>query len=753
MTEISRRLDEVLASRRVNLPLIESRIARWQSVRHEVEDLEATLAVLAGSPGGHEDGYDVARLPVAELQQFALAALESLAAVRARVSRATINLGVSGAARNGKSTLLQALSGLTDQQIPTGAGLPVTAVRSQVFHSAARRASLTMHTPTSFLQALVWPFHEVLALGSGPESLDAFSSWTYPASAAQLPEASRDRPESVPMRQRLVDMQSALGTYREYLTGERREVPLAELRQWVAYPVVGDESPIPCRRYLAVREARIECPFPMGEAISLGLIDLPGLGEIAPGAEAHHVDGLRNDVDFVLVVKRPTPSSAFWGRSDTMTLDLLARARGPVTGRDFAAVVVNSGGCAPGDVASLVQDIGRSVNEGSPDLHNRVFAVDVKDASRVQEELLSPVLRQLAERLAAMDAAVLAQVAQACENHCRAMLALLRPVQDDLRGIVTRTPAELLIKRATALHRGTAAALAELLESLSADAEGQVEDEDYIKQVASAYAEVRDWVDGGFGEGSDAWQARALARMRELHASIPFAVDELNRIRVEMGRRFGSLDEFLTRRRSEFWARIVDAISPTFRGLLGEGSPQVRLRNFQQLLTDAVDPCPETAEAVAQLLDLRLDYRSRVFPDLRRAFEGLRAESSGDSPRMASEGLIVPITAAGASSLFQEIQHLAFEAAGDAQGVLLESAQTTSRIMLAYAEQFDDALIRGGESVNEFLRLADGYRDELWPEESYGTGAANVKVQRLRHAVARLVKALADDSVVENGDR
>ncbi len=83
--------------------------------------------------------------------------------MEARFSRDTVNVGVSGSARMGKSTLLQSVSGLDDRHIPTGKDLPVTAVRSRIHHSpAARRAVLKLHSRESFLTEIVQPYHQNL---------------------------------------------------------------------------------------------------------------------------------------------------------------------------------------------------------------------------------------------------------------------------------------------------------------------------------------------------------------------------------------------------------------------------------------------------------------------------------------------------------------------------------------------------------------------------------------------------------------
>ena len=113
-------------------------------------------------------------------------AIELLRVLEARYSRKTINIGVSGRARVGKSTLLQAISGLEDEQIPTGSGIPVTAVRSQIFHSTTQqRATLSLHSFSTFLDEVLRPYHDELGL-EPPLSAHEFRTRKYPAKETEL---------------------------------------------------------------------------------------------------------------------------------------------------------------------------------------------------------------------------------------------------------------------------------------------------------------------------------------------------------------------------------------------------------------------------------------------------------------------------------------------------------------------------------------------------------------------------------------
>ena len=161
------------------------------------------------------------------------------------------------------------------------------------------------------------------------------------------------------------------------------------------------------RRYLAVRDVRIDCPFPHARVRHLGIVDLPGLGEFAARADQHHVDGLQNEVDAVLLVKRPVEGMAYWGDADARALDLIDSARGFADRRDFVFLVVNSGETAEALVTALRDHIRGQVNSGVPDQFFRVLECDAADPGDVHARVLAPVLDHLAARMPAMDAAAI----------------------------------------------------------------------------------------------------------------------------------------------------------------------------------------------------------------------------------------------------------------------------------------------------------------------------------------------------------
>ncbi|MCF1508588.1 hypothetical protein [Streptomyces glomeratus] len=750
MSDIKESLDAVLRRRREHLPVVDEQMERWTRIRQLARELrDATRSAGAAGPQGPAHAA-LDSLDTEAIERAVQDCLDVLAGVRSRVGRNTVNIGVSGRARNGKSTVLQSLSGLDDQQIPSGRGQPVTAVRSRIYHSATDRgALLTMHTERSFLREVIAPYHAELGLDPAPGDLSAFALYDYPPPADAAGKA--DQPRLAPMLARVREAQEALGTYRHCLTGEVRTVDLSDIREWVAYPEGGAAPPVK-RPYLAVRDAAITCAFPIDEVTALGLVDMPGLGELVPEAEAHHLDGLRNDVDFVIVVKRPTDTNAMWAEEDARALQLIASVCTVADVRDFTMILVNTGMCLPENIRALEDDLTQRLNGNEEHRGYWVVLEDGADRDVVRDRVLRPVLEHLATALPRMDEAVIADAIAVCRERTDAIATELAAWTAVLRTLAVPTSAEQTINRAERLREEVAASLQAWVDTLKARAADDFDDTEFLERVAEVHDDVRSWALDGFGEGAEAWRERALNRLRVDRASLPFASTELNRVRVEMARRFAAVDDVLTQRREDYWAGLVDALGSKLALLVRDAShdadvvrPQGYLQALARVLHDAYDPCPVLAGTLDSALDVRLDYHTRVLPHLRRALGVLLPEpddpAGADGPTTL---LAVPRTAEGAELLLERITQLARQAAYDAQAVLAREPATAAQALFAYGEQFEDSFVRSEQSEVEFRRLVGQFQDRMWPSDGAGAQAVTVQVRRVRGLVAEL-RRLIDD--------
>lgn len=741
MSGIASEVDAVIAARRKLLPEVQAEITSWRRADEAVVALDQALAELCDYKATPNEIVEpLSRLRVSDVRLAITTVIEQLQRVEARVSRNTVNIAVSGGARVGKTTLLQSISGLDDAQLPTGSGIPVTAVRSRVYHTPGRRrAMLELHTFDTFRAAHLQPRHAELGLTATPTDLAEYRAWKYP-----LPG---ERPDFTPTQVKyltdLREMQATLPSYEGLLDRGSHALELTGdeldgLRAYVAYPSHDEKkAKSQVHRYLAVRDIRVECAFPHGDMGSVGIADLPGTGEIRVDGERHHVEGLRHEVDVALVVKRAVAGMSYWGETDDRTITLLDKARGYVRRRgDFVFVVLNVGSCSTTLVENIRDDVRRSLNEGQDGLHRQVLEVDARDAADVSERVLRPVLCHLVERLPSMDGEILAGTRAHAETVRDRLVGLavdVKAILHQVRGLTTGA-AENLYQRADELHKNLAVILHGLLDELREQAMGR--DPDYAAAVDRVYHDVLEWIYEGLGLGRERWCAEALRTMIVDGGAGEFVTAELNRVRVDLGRMFAELDLFFQDRVDEAWRQVSHGLAGELNGVLDGRSGHDALTYLAELAGEAAEPCAVMRASLTELLALRLDYRTQAHPRVRPELDAL-------NPRVRDQ-VVVPATEEGAEELYQTISELGEQAAFRIRNALLREAALPGQVLFAAVEQFDDALVRSGAAEREIRQLARAYRDELWPGVFEGLDGADARVARAARVADEVLNAAAE---------
>jgi hypothetical protein len=751
--EPAERIAELLRRRHEQVGPVQAEISRWHEIDDRLGELAQALDELRRSPALTAD--DAPGLAIPELTEISVdiaATIDAYSAVAARFSRETVNIGVSGSARVGKSTLLQSISGLTDEQIPTGRTIPVTAVRSRIYHSTRPSAAvLRMHSPESFLAEVISPYHRALAFDRAPATLQEFRRWSYPDSRDVEAMASGD----VGLLSRLREMQDALWSYENDLTGGATTIDLADLRPYVAYPTSAerDAGTRLAHRYLAVRDARIDCEFPKTDVDKLGIVDLPGLGEVAADAEDHHLAGLRHDVDVVLLVKRASESIAFWGKSDAQAINLLDQARGAIRNRgDFVYIVVNA---RPEDAelsTALRAHIVQQVNDGVEGRYFRILTADAADPDSVRRDILGPVLQALAERLPVMDEEFLAGAASQAE----AVRSRIAGLQERLSGALSRSRSmgesgsENLSERARDLRVTLMEALKRLVEELRIQATTEGDDPVYVKAIDERYLEVMEWIAGGFGDGKDAWCRRAVQQFGlDYNNSGPYTVTQLNKIRVQIGNGFAKLNDYFSRRVEEARRQVGVILRDNLGPLLAEVDPAATsggtdlLKRAVEIFDEPNPPCDSLSEACGFLIDLRLEYRTQFHPQVRELLHEVTGERPDPGTGDLRPVITVPANAAGALALYEFCTDTAEHAAHEIRKELLAVQVTPLMVIYAAVEQFEDSFIHSGKAERDFGRLSSAYSDVLWPDAFAGLTEANAHYSKVKRLMTNLTGLLA----------
>ena len=242
---------------------------------------DSISALLSGSERGHMGSCGDLRRRLAE-------AGDLVSSVQHRVQRDTVNLGVVGTTKSGKSTLLRTITGLPESVIPSSAHNPTTAAPSRIYHVTGEfTATVDLHNWGSFRDSYLTGLHHASGLDPVPTTAAEFRGYRYPP----LTKVYGD--------QRYVDkLRIAQATFAGYEGLLHRSEPLHltqfDLRPYVAYPLDAGSTE-ESRPYHAVKSVRIEHRFPNLNVRDLGLIDLPGSGEAGLDVDKQFLNQLKNE--------------------------------------------------------------------------------------------------------------------------------------------------------------------------------------------------------------------------------------------------------------------------------------------------------------------------------------------------------------------------------------------------------------------------------------------------------------------------
>jgi hypothetical protein len=236
--------------------------------------------------------------------------IEELEKLIRRLSRDTLNIGVLGRMGQGKSTFLKSLSGL--DVIPARQGGACTAVRSKFFHhSGDTEATVKFHSEKTFLSEVVGEYYRVLELGSTPDTLKDFANNSLPSPSSISSTTHRE------VYSRLKnDYYANFEKYKILVEdASPRETIITvkeEIQKYVSQERDIQTNQLTSFEHLAVREVEIRCCFPKVEVYGLGLIDVPGLGDTKIGDEKVILETLKEEVDVVLLVRKPDVDRYQW---------------------------------------------------------------------------------------------------------------------------------------------------------------------------------------------------------------------------------------------------------------------------------------------------------------------------------------------------------------------------------------------------------------------------------------------------------
>lgn len=558
-------IDKVLEQRKQMLPRIEQYEYGLEARRNVIQRARTSVSHLLDLEHAQErkdkltEILDLLDLLYAE----AASDLERISSLRARFSRETVCIGVSGMARVGKSTTLQKMSGLTDEQIPTGNRQNVTAVHS-VIHNTSEgdpRAKITFLSESEFIDdyigSLVNDINGVLSSTEqleSPRSISGLRDMSIPSTLG-----SKITSTAADSLKRLSDAQDCIDTYKRYLSSQAQYIvlkgdDLARFKQFVAYPEVDDTTAN--RAYLAVKDVELFCEFPSIPGVKLSLIDLPGFGEINEGVAKGHIAALDKNVDHVLDILKPQDTSGSLTQSDGHAFDLLCKVQQGISSRkELITVGINVFEDYAQNADKLKEDFSNRYNLAQ----NNPFNVEMYHANEQESVfgIFGRILSELAVNLPHMDQDLLNEaVRRSGSTERRNDLIAAR---DALSALASSVPLPERILNEEILTIGNAIIFAcQRYENELSSLSGKGGDSRALfnEQVDKCASLVRSELERGLFLGEDEWRSRAAGQSDYYN----FYREECRRIRREITARYEKLDGFYRENTDQFKQRAIDTV-------------------------------------------------------------------------------------------------------------------------------------------------------------------------------------------------
>ena len=154
MSSLQEQINQILAARKERLSSVVKEKDFWNKISENFSRFSDAVQAAENQNSSLRNGLAAKTRDAA---QKASGIKKKFDQLTNRFNRDEICIGIGGAARMGKSTFLQAVTGLGDDQIPTSDKYFTTAGRSQIVNATEAVAIADMHSEDSFLQKVIAP--------------------------------------------------------------------------------------------------------------------------------------------------------------------------------------------------------------------------------------------------------------------------------------------------------------------------------------------------------------------------------------------------------------------------------------------------------------------------------------------------------------------------------------------------------------------------------------------------------------------
>ena len=676
MSSIQQKIDEILSMRKPYAEKLETKIKNLDEL---LEALNNFWQICMNDED--ENKIDDFKNLVDKIKNMKI----KLEQMRDRFARDTINIGVVGNMRQGKSTLLQTLTGLDHRFLPTTSGGATTGVRSQIINRKGdTECKVVFYDEETFMQEVIKPYFDKLNLQNMPLSLHGLKEFKL-----EKYEESHHDHEEVTYYRRFKRYLDHISAYESLLTGESQSVKPDELWEYVSQRNPEDSNQ-ESYKYLAVKEVKIYTHLPSLKNEKISFVDTPGLGEITAGAQERLLKVLERDVDLMFMIRKPESTGDEWQTKDTEIFQLAQKANNIVPLKEWIFLVLN-----------LLGDGSNKANCEYFDKKKLEFHITVADSiivnccdqNEVQTKLLKPALEYLANNITRLDGYF--------ENYYKnEIVELTKKVKASLEnGYIDANESDVDVDKFEDFWNKFSENLDKLVENYQKISKNA--DDAFAREIQKAIKEA---------EEQDLFAEDRLKTIRSQSSEAEALMVLLRRARPILTSMFSNLDPALH--------DIVDRLKSSLVLCFKESELQFNSINYDEhdpndvlklIYKKIPDKYNILKQALGNLINFKLNYRGMIQHIIRRTVDFLHPDDKNIQSKLGS-----------IDSLDEKIECLSEEykkAVYKIKEALNDIITDPNMACYAVIEEFRDQVVKRGREVeNEWRKFLSRYKSEIWPK-------------------------------------
>ena len=421
---ISERIEEIVIGRKSKLKKVETvqknveeifaAVKKIENIQMRLSDVSKTDLLVDMLRKQPEVCENISRIDTNEFYGLYKKYLTDLTKIKERFSRDTLNISFVGAAGQGKSCVLQQISGLGGDVIPSAAGSDCTGAKSIISNSSGDevKAEITFYSQQEVVEIINDYLEEIL--GCTTYNISSISQAKSIDVSVIEEEVRFDADAKGKLKQLKKYVQHINDEDVVKNLGQVKLVNKNEIEQYVAQHSCQDKS-IPYYKYLGVKCANIICPFPKRDAGRIVLVDTKGLGDTAIKVDKNMLNAAENDSDAIVLMYRPDALRAGLQQRE---IDILKKIEDRITPEYCEQLlfwVVNRVETGDGKNTDVIKEAKQEIVKSNMPIAG-VLEVNCGNQKNVEDELLVPVLTGLTERIEKVDGFIISHLNERAEQ-------------------------------------------------------------------------------------------------------------------------------------------------------------------------------------------------------------------------------------------------------------------------------------------------------------------------------------------------